>query len=103
MNNAGLIEKQKSNTEESRSIGQRIEDIEMFRPIKEADPELADVDNIKDLYYAFVGCMARSLNKSNECTKEFEKRYSKYSIDIIENPSLDAKKGENDGTKQNKD
>ena len=102
MNNAGLIEKQKSNTEEFRSIGQRIEDIERFRPIKEVDPELADVDNLRDLYYAFVGCMARSLNKSNEYTKEFEKRYAKYSIDIIENPSLDIEKEvKDDGTEQN--
>ena len=98
-----LMLKIKNDLAELKHNGAKIEDIEMFRPIKEADPELADVDNIKDLYYAFVGCMARSLNKSNECTKEFEKRYSKYSIDIIENPSLDVKKGENDGTKQNKD
>ena len=96
MNNAGLIEKQKSNNEEQKSIGQRIEDIERFRPIKEVDPELTDVDNIRDLFVAFVGCMARSLNKSNDYTKEFEKRYAKYSIDIIENASTE---GDVDGAK----
>ena len=85
MNNAGLIEKQKSNSEVERRIGQSIEDIERFRPIKEVDPELADVDNIKPLFDAFVGCMARSLNKSNEYTKKFEEEYAKYGIDIIEN------------------
>lgn len=94
MNNAGLIEKQKSNSKTERGIGQRIEDIERFRPIKEVDPELNDVDNIRDLFTAFVGCMARSLNKSNEYTKEFEKRYAKYSIDIIENPISESKDGE---------
>ena len=86
MSNAGLIEKQKSNNEGERSIGQRIEDIEKFRPIKEVDPELADVDNINDLFVAFVGCMARSLDKSNEYSRLFEEKYAKYSIDIIENP-----------------
>lgn len=86
MSNAGLIEKQKSNNEVERSIGQRIEDIEKFRPIKEVDPELADVDNINDLFVAFVGCMARSLDKSNEYSRLFEEKYAKYSIDIIENP-----------------
>lgn len=95
MNNAGLIEKQKSNNEVERSIGQRIEDIERFRPVKEVDPELSDVDNIKDLFAAFVGCMARSLNKSNEYTKMFEERYAKYGIDIIESPLSES---DSDGT-----
>lgn len=86
MNNAGLIEKQRSNNEEQRGVGQRTEDIELYRPVKSVDPELEDVDNIRGLLTAFVGCMSRSLNKSNEYTREFEKRYAEYSIDIIENP-----------------
>lgn len=90
MNNAGLIEKQKSNSEVERGIGQRIEDIERFRPVKEVDSDLADVDNIKMLFDAFVGCMARSLNKSNAYTKAFEEEYAKYSIDLIENPDIEG-------------
>lgn len=90
MSNAGLIEKQKSNSEVERGIGQRIEDIERFRPVKEVDSDLADVDNIKMLFDAFVGCMARSLNKSNAYTKAFEEEYAKYSIDLIENSDTEG-------------
>lgn len=84
MNYGGLIEKQK-NVTTSRSVGQRIEDIERMRPVKDVDPELADVDNLNSLLSAFVGCMARALNKSNDYTTKFEEDYAEYSIDIIEN------------------
>jgi hypothetical protein len=84
MNNAGLIEKQNSNANKTRTPGQRIEDIEQRRPIKMVDPELADVDNIDGLYTAFTGCMARTLGKSNALTDRFEKNFAEYSIDIIE-------------------
>lgn len=87
MNNAGLIEKQKSNNNNTRTLGQRIEDIERFRPVKEVDPELADVDGMKVLLDAFVGNMARTLNKSNDFTSRFEKEFQEYSIDIIESPT----------------
>lgn len=89
MNNAGLIEKQKSNTNTTRTLGQRIEDIERFRPVKEVDPELSDVDNVKVLLDAFVGCMARTLNKRNDFTSRFENEFKEYSIDMIENPMED--------------
>lgn len=90
MNNGGLIEKQKFNVSNTRTLGQRIEDIERHRPIKTVDPELADVDEVKAMLDAFIGCMARTLNKSNGFTRRFEKKFAEYSIDIIENPILES-------------
>ena len=85
MNNGGLLEKQNKAVQNSKCVGQRIEDIETRRPVKTVDPELGDVDNIKMLFDAFVGCTARALGKNNKYVERFEKEFEPYSIDIIEN------------------
>lgn len=84
MNNGGLLEKQNRAVQNSKVVGQRIEDIETFRPVKKADPELSDVDNINLLFDAFAGCTARALGKNNKYVEKFEKEFEPWSIDIIE-------------------
>lgn len=91
MNNGGLLEKQNKAVQNSKVVGQRIEDIETFRPVKKADPELEDVDNNQMLFDAFVGCMARTLGKNNKYVEKFEKEFEPYSIDIIESGKGEAK------------
>ena len=85
MNNGGLLEKQNKAVQNSKVVGQRIEDIETFRPVKKVDPELADVDNNRMLFDAFTGCTARALGKNNKYVERFEKEFEPWSIDIIEN------------------
>ena len=86
-----LLEKQNRAVQNSKVVGQRIEDIETFRPVKKADPELADVDNNQMLFDAFVGCMARTLGKNNKYVEKFEKEFEPYSIDIIESGKGESK------------
>ena len=83
MNNAGLVEKQNKVTSTTLSAGQRIEDIEKMRPLKTVDPELNDIDHLRMLYDAYVGCMARTLGKPNAQTEDFDKLFAPYTIDII--------------------
>lgn len=85
MNNGGLLEKQNKAVQNAKVVGQRIEDIETFRPIKKVDPELSDVDNVNLLFDAFAGCTARALGKNNKYVEKFEKEFEPWSIDIIEN------------------
>ena len=91
MNNGGLLEKQNEAVQNSKVVGQRIEDIETFRPVKKVDPELADVDSNQMLFDAFVGCMARTLGKNNKYVEKFEKEFEPYSIDIIESGKGETK------------
>lgn len=85
MNNAGLIEKQKNSVSASLGVGQRIEDIEKRRPIREVDSELVDVDNLEELKIDYIGTTARALGKENWYTKKFDEINHRYSVDIIEN------------------
>ena len=94
---SGLIELQDSANEE-RSVGMLINDIEYKRPIKKADPEFEDIDNIKDILYGFIGAMCRTLGKENVYTEKFDEIYEKYSIDIID--SLKQAKEEEDTEKE---
>lgn len=83
MNTAGLVEKQSKVTSTTLSVGQRIEDIEKMRPIKTVDPDLSDVDNLRPLFDAYVGCTSRALGKKNKFTEKFEEEFAPYTIDII--------------------
>ena len=98
MSDGGLVEKQnKAADMVSSSVGQRIEDIEKMRPVYSADPELSDVDNMKDMLIGFIGSTTRALGKNNSYVKEFEDRYSNYGIDIIENTEPETDVGDTNG------
>lgn len=98
MSDGGLVEKQnKAADMVSSSVGQRIEDIEKIRPVYSADPELSDVDNMKDMLIGFIGSTTRALGKNNSYVKEFEDRYSNYGIDIIENTEPETDLGDTNG------
>ena len=80
---SGLIEMQDSGSDERR-VGMSISDIEFKRPVKTVNPELDDVDNMRDVIYGFVGALSRTLGKENAYTEKFDEIYGRYSIDIID-------------------
>ena len=82
LRNSGLIELQNDEAE-TKTVGITTKDIEMHRPIKTVDDDLADVDNIKMIIAAFTGNLFRALGRENAYTKRFDELYDKYSIDII--------------------
>jgi len=94
MNNGGLLEKQNKVVQNTKVVGQRIEDIETYRPIKDVDPDLQDVDNLEFLYNAYVGCTARALGKHNECVERFEELSAPWAIDLIESNKQSMLDGE---------
>lgn len=80
---SGLSEMQ-NNESATKGVGMNIRDIEYKRPIKEVDPELADVDNIHSILLAYLGGTSRALGKENKYTEQFDEDFKKYNIDIIE-------------------
>lgn len=80
---SGLNEMQK-NESATKGIGMNIRDIEYKRPIKQVDPELEDVDNIRSILLAYLGGTSRALGKENKFTEQFDETFAKYNIDIIE-------------------
>ena len=85
MSDGGLVEKQSQASDISRgSVGQRIAEIERIRPVYAPDPELQDVDKMRDIIYGFAGATTRALGKSNFYTKKLEEIFDGYTIDIIE-------------------
>lgn len=74
-----------NNEASKQGVGMSARDIEFHRPVREPDPELQDVDNVKDIIIAMLGGTSRALGKENEFTEEFDEVYQKYSIDIIDN------------------
>lgn len=85
MSDGGLVEKQNQASDlVSSSVGQKIEDIEKMRPICKADPEISDVDNMRDIIYGFAGATTRALGKTNFYTQKLEEIFKDYTIDIIE-------------------
>jgi len=84
LNNSGLIEKQNSVGSVKTTAGQRIEDIEKMRPIKQVDPDFADVDDMNKLLIGFVGSTSKALGKTNYYTEKFDELYKDYTIDLIE-------------------
>ena len=74
-----------NNEASKQGVGMSARDIEFHRPVREPDPELQDVDNVKDIIIAMLGGTSRALGKENEFTEEFDDIYQKYSIDIIDN------------------
>lgn len=80
---SGLIDLQNNESVE-KGIGMNIQDIEYKRPIKEPDPELADVDNIRAILLAYLGGTSRALGKENKFTEQFDEAYKKYNIEEIE-------------------
>lgn len=84
LKSSGLLEIQK-NASDGKSIGMTIRTIENSRPIKQPDPELVDVDNMKKFWSIFVGGLSRTLGKENKFTEQMDKIYERHGIDIIEN------------------
>jgi hypothetical protein len=83
MKTSGLTELQTID-DKPQNIGMNIRDIEFRRPIKQVDPELADVDNVHMILDAFIGGTSRAIGKENEFTERFDEEYGKYTIDIID-------------------
>lgn len=80
---SGLIEAQ-DDTSAIKSAGMLIDDIEFKRPIKTVDPELDDVDSMRDIIYGFAGSLFRAKGVENVYTEKFDEIYGKYSINIID-------------------
>ena len=96
MSDGGLVEKQNQASDlVSSSVGQRIEEIEKIRPVYSPDPELQDVDNVKNLIYGFAGGTSRALGKNNFYTNKLDEIFADYTIDIIEE-NISSHLGEED-------
>lgn len=96
MSDGGLVEKQNQASDlVSNSVGQRIEEIEKIRPVYSPDPELQDVDNVKNLIYGFAGGTSRALGKNNFYTNKLDEIFADYTIDIIEE-NISSHLGEED-------
>lgn len=98
MSDGGLVEKQNQASDlVSSSVGQRIEEIEKIRPVYSPDPELQDVDNVKNLIYGFAGGTSRALGKNNFYTNKLDEIFADYTIDIIEE-NISSHLGEEDSS-----
>jgi len=84
LNTSGLVEKQNSVGSIKATTGQRIEDLEKIRPVKQVDPSFEDVDDINKLLIGFIASTCKALGKTNAYTEKFDELYKDYTIDLIE-------------------
>lgn len=92
MKTSGLNKKENTEDFNNQLIGTGIKMIENNRPVRNVDPKLADLDNMKKLVYSIVGGLSKTLGKTNGFTEKFDEYYSAHSFD------LDGFKNSNDDT-----
>lgn len=67
-----------------KSLGEFIKKAEKNAPIVVKSKEFNDVDGIEKFWKSIAGAISRTLCKDNQYTQDFEKNYSKYTVDVFE-------------------